>query len=267
MEEGTFTEEQLLFGIRRSVKGQAFNILRNMGPGAVRLKEILTKFEATYGQIDTPESILKQFYACRQEDSESLITYAARIEEIYAQAAELGAIGPHSKTTLKNVFYQGLKQPLKQMCVYQYYTFDDYDKLKVECRKVESELPTVPNADVKTKCHAANPKPESSEYKELKDLITQLNARIHKLELEKSQPTPPQGDQPFRGNYRGRRHHRGARNRGGANGRGRGSYEPNRPTASTTFKPAESSNEGYQPIICYRCQKEGHIARNCTENL
>lgn len=262
--EDIFTEEQICMGIRRSAKGEAGSILRRMGyPN--KIKDILQKFEATYGEIQTPEAILRQLYVCKQEDKETVISYASRVEDIFAQAVEVGAIEPHHEHSLKNIFYQGLQYPLKQMCSYPYYTIDDYDKFKVECRKVESEMKFMETKETKSKCHAANQKPEKTELGEVKELLQQMNERIKKLELEKEQASTS-NDTP-RGSYRGRRHHRGARNRG--SDRGRGSYQPTRPTGTNTFTPSDQKDkqdDRYKDVTCYNCQKQGHIARYCPGN-
>jgi hypothetical protein len=42
--------------------------------------------------------------------------------------------------TLRCVFFEGLRQPLKQMAAYKFEVIKDYDKLKVEIRKMENEL-------------------------------------------------------------------------------------------------------------------------------
>lgn len=78
MEENVYSSEQILLGIRRSVKEQASDILRSMGT-KVELDEILRKF-TTYKDINTPECIIKKLYSCLHE---SVVTYATRVEKLF----------------------------------------------------------------------------------------------------------------------------------------------------------------------------------------
>lgn len=60
LEERIYSEDVLLLAIRRSARGEAADILRRLGTKA-SVGDILKKFESTYGQIDNPETILKDF--------------------------------------------------------------------------------------------------------------------------------------------------------------------------------------------------------------
>lgn len=91
LKEKVYREKQILQGIRRSCKGEAANILRRLGTG-VSAEEILKKFESTYGHIDSEEMVLKKFYACQQTQEESVTTYTAKLEELFAHAVEIKAV-------------------------------------------------------------------------------------------------------------------------------------------------------------------------------
>lgn len=265
LQEHKYEEDQILMAIRRSAKGEAANILRRLGTKA-HIKEVLSKFNSTFGDIDSPELILKKFYAVEQRPSESLINYAARIEELFAQAVQVAALTASQEDILKSVFYQGLKQPLKQFGNLKYETVKDYDRFKIEMRKIESELESasgkepIKAEDTKTKCNAMNQK-QSSELHEVKELLKQMNDRIKSLEDQKGKEDG--SIQRGRGAYRGPRHFRGNYNRGDSF-RGRGQYRPIRPTGPNTFRPLTPNI--HNKFSCYACGNEGHIARNCPEN-
>lgn len=73
--------------------------------------------------------------------AESVVAYATRAEELLTEAINLKAVKPaHENTILKNNLYQGLSNPLKQVCHNKFDTVDNIDDFKVECRKSESEL-------------------------------------------------------------------------------------------------------------------------------
>lgn len=58
-----YSEQQILYAVRQSCRGESSNILRRRGVKAT-LKEVLMTFDAIYGAIDTEEEILSQLYAC-----------------------------------------------------------------------------------------------------------------------------------------------------------------------------------------------------------
>ena len=84
MEDNFFSEEQILLGVRRAVKGTASDIIRRLGTG-ITIKDIMDKLESTFGNIETRESILRKFYSTAQLPKESINNYSSRLEEIYTQ--------------------------------------------------------------------------------------------------------------------------------------------------------------------------------------
>lgn len=292
LSEGSYSKDQILQGVRRSCKGEAANILRRVGIGA-NTKDILDKFESIYGGIETPESLLKKFYACQQEKDESVTEYSARLEEICAQSIEMNAVAP-GKTgehILKRVFYQGLIRPLKQMAAFKFETERDYDLFKIEVRKLESELgDTSDTAEVKTKCQNinradTNNKEHATELGEVKSMLRQLNSRIEVLERKQNENEHRNSDgnddgahqgynTPSRSyGHRGQRHFRGYRANGvrpyRGHGRGTSSYQPQRPIAGNTFRGRGFQNfdqarpQDYGNYKCFNCSSYGHIAKHC----
>ena len=197
--EKKYPEDQILMAIRRSAKGEAANILQRLGVKA-SFVDILKKFNSTFGDIDSPELIMKKFCAAEQMPKESLITYAARIEELFAQAVEVKALDPGQEVILKSVFYQGLRQPLKQFGNLKFETIKDYDRFKIEMRKIESEMDSSTKKDKEkekkaaAKCNTVTIKP--SDMDEVKELLKQMNDKIKKLEEDREQQqqyTPHRG--------------------------------------------------------------------------
>lgn len=83
--EKVFSEEQILLGIRRAMKGNASDVVRRLGTG-VTVQQVITKLDSTFGNIETKESILCKFFSCKQKTNESIAAYASRLEELFAQA-------------------------------------------------------------------------------------------------------------------------------------------------------------------------------------
>ena len=135
------------------------------------------------------------------------------MEELFSQAVEVKALNASQEIILKNVFYQGLRQPLKQCGNLKYETITDYDKFKIEMRKIESDL-EVSSAKEKesAKCNAVNQRPDADrqDMKEMKDMLKAMNEKINSLEQKQEQ----QQFMPIgAGGYRGPRHFRGNYNK------------------------------------------------------
>ncbi len=95
----------------------------------------------------------------------------------------LGGVKKGNDKVLKRVLYQGLIPQIKQLafnkCVYH-----DYDRFKVEVRKIEADLTL--EKDSKKKWHAAvNVEKEISEMTEIKELLQKLNSRIDRWSKRK----------------------------------------------------------------------------------
>ena len=87
---------------------------------------------------------------------------------------------------MKKVFYQGLRPTIKHLAFSKCDLIEDYDRFKIEVRKIEADL-DLPLKEEKQKCSAAvnTDKKEKSEMAEVKELLHKLNERIDKQEKEK----------------------------------------------------------------------------------
>ena len=273
-----FGEEQILLGIRRSLKGCAGDKLRRLGPH-VKLGEVLEKLESAYSTVETKESIMKRFYTCVQKDNETVESFASRLEELFDKAVQLDALKRADTITLKQVLHSGLKKELKHMSVYQCDKIAAYDEFKRELRRMEADLKGE-SSDEKKPCKPAvhTEKREKTETSEFIDLVKQLNERMDILEKGRG---PQQFEPHFERHQIGRGPPRGGwpgGGRGAARGRGdnngRGYYRPQRTTGTNTFAPTcllcikKGHIQKNCPIIldqlvCVRCKEKGHFMRNC----
>ena len=251
MAEGSFTNEQIMFGMRRALKGKAAEKVRHFGPG-VDPEFVLDKLDSDYGSVEDSQTAMKKFYMCEQKSSESVESFATRLEELFYKAVELKAFRVTDTDILKKSFHSGLRKDLKQMSVYQFDRIVSYDDFKRELRKIESEIKTETSEDKKTCKPVVNSSTkENSEYAQI---LKQINERMDKLERSKTEPKEEERQIWYsrRGFGRGGRWAGGARGTGDPRGRGRGNYRPTRPYGSGTFAPT-----------CFICKKKGHVQRNC----
>ena len=249
-----FTQEQILFGIRRSVKGSAGDKIRRLGPG-VTLNHVLDKLESAYGTVETKESVLKKFYTCEQKENESVESFASRLEELFDQGVQLGGFKRKDTAILKQVLHSGLKKDLKHMSMYQCDKIREYDEFKREVRKIEADI-TSDSMESKKPCKPVVQTEKKEETSEVKELLKKINERIDKLEKNKDQTPSTEQVNPASGQkkrWRGRN-----RWRSGNRGRGQGQQNSNsqRPTVDEIFAP-----------VCFICNTKGHIQRNCPKIL
>ena len=214
---------------------------------------------------------MRQFYACCQKDRESVAQYSTRIEEIYSQAVTLGGLRRGDETVLKNVFFQGLRSQLKTLSAYKHDSILDYDRFKIEVRRIEVDLQdsqkkqegthTVNSAiNIEKKTTPDN----KSEMKEVKELLQTINDRVKRLEVDKGQER-----YGYRAATTGYRRGRGSSHfQDGGQGRGtmntrRGGFRGGG-GGRVYYSQRYQSNNG-DTRTCYHCNEIGHIARNCPK--
>ena len=131
----THKPEIILQAVRRSVRGEAGNLVRRLGTGAT-VTQILETFGSVYVEVDTKAHLLAKFYSARQDESEDITKWSCRLEDILSNAVDRKIIEPEKvNEMLRNMFWQGLKPSLKDISGYLVDKIKDFDKLTVEMRK------------------------------------------------------------------------------------------------------------------------------------
>ena len=276
----SFTEDQILLGVRRALKGHAADKLRILGPEAT-LKEVMEKLDGDYGAVESRESIMKQFYSCSQKQDESIEAYSSRLEDFFDKAVKLDALKRTDTALLKELFHAGLKKDLKIMSLFQKTSIPRYEDFKKEIRKLEADLKP-DEVDAKKPCKAAvhtEKKAEASpEWSEMKEILQQINKRIDHLEEKKEHHDNSDWYRPsFRDRGRGQgyqqqaQQYKGRGFRGQHRGRGRGDH---RPLGRNTFQPTcllceekghiqTSCPQITKLLVCTHCKTKGHVSREC----
>ena len=276
MQEYTFTDEQVMLGVRRAVKGTASDIVRRLGTG-ISIQTVIRKLNSTYGNIECAESVMRKFYSCTQ-GSDPVSVYAVRLENIYSQAVDLGSIS-RNETLLKQVLYQGLKMDLKHTAQYKFDTIADYDRFKIDLRKLEADL-KLPESKNKT-CLAAQKIEDKKDFSHLESTIMELKEKIERLENDRYSDRNAQNFayEGHRGFRRPSGRFRGNPGRGEYSSRGSG-YRLRRPLAGNNFRGScfRCGNRGHfakdcdmeqkqYNVSCYRCGEPGHYAKECQADL
>lgn len=250
--------ETVLQSIRRSVKGEAAHVIMRLGVSA-SVDEILYKFDSVYGNVMEKEDILAEFYSAKQRDDETCSAWSCRLEELLTMAMKVGKVQSHaSNDMLRTMFYKGMRQDLKDICGYLYHSIHDFDKLRIEVRKIEAEHPSK-TATSQSKVKQGMAKNAVAKQKDVveDDRFEALQAQINQLRTQQQYYQPPsqgsysnkKGKQPYIKGKKGQSRGRGYSHR---------LPEPNAFPASSEESAPESDK-----VICYRCGQEGHIAIGC----
>lgn len=236
--ENTYSPEEILLAIRRSVKDNAARVLMHMGKG-VTVQNIITKFDSVFGSIDRGQSLLSAFYSAKQEVSEDVTTFASRLEDLLSKAVEAGYVKPtDTNSMLCSSFYTGLNSQLKSISGYKFEKYTSFDELLVEVRRLESEFPPKPT-------HVKSMSTQKDEQ------IEKLTGMVNQLRSEVRQ---------FQSRYEDRGHFSG-RGRSFQRGyQGRRFNSNNRYRQRQTHEQTQSQSD---KVTCYRCGQEGHVRSGC----
>ena len=169
--EKTHKPEVIAQAIRRSLRGEASNLIRRLGIAAT-IPEILDKFKSVYGEVDSKEHSLAKVYSSKQEKNESITKWSCRLEDTLASAVERKLVDPSKiNDMLRNMFYQELKPALKDICGYKFEQISDFDKLRVEIRKIEQDHL---KSEEKVSISTVQQRDETSDIKEMKSMMKSL---------------------------------------------------------------------------------------------
>ena len=256
--------ETVLQSIRRSVKGEAAHVVMRLGVSA-SVDEILHKFDSIYGNVMEKEDVLAEFYSAKQREDETCSAWSCRLEEILNRAMMIGKVQSHaSNEMLRTMFYKGMRQDLKDICGYLYHSIHDFDILRIEVRKIETEHPSkTVSSQSKVKQGMAKNAIVKQKSDVEDDRFEALQAQINQLKTQQEYYQPPSQGSYF--NKRGRQPYvRG--NRQQFRGRGRG-YSHRLPEPKSFQTSSEESIQKSDNTTCYRCGQEGHIAIGCRVRL
>ena len=169
--------------------------------------------KSVYGEVDSKEHLLAKFYSSKQEENESVTKWSCRLEDTRASAVERKLVDPRKvNDILRNMLYQGLKPALKDICGYKFEQISDFDKLRVEIRKIEQDH-LKPEEKVTHSISSVQQADEKSDIKEMKSMIKSLTNTVEQLERrvnanQEFQGKNSQGYNTNRGMRRSQTHYR-----------------------------------------------------------
>lgn len=276
MKENIHKPAAISQAVRRSLRGEASRVAMRLGPDA-SLASLLQKLEGIYGTIEFGEDILAQFYSATQKDSEDVVTWGFRLENILDKAIEQKQV---SETTaaemLRSKFWTGLVQHLKDATRHHFETEKEFDKLRVQVRRVEQEHSSMDSTEHKSqqkdkkvaqsKVHASTSDKFSQDatvkqIDELREMMKNLASKFDVLQNEvrkggkKDNPPgmqPPMGHKPQPSFNR--------QNQDQTRRTGVAFPERNQWNSSPNTAPG---NDNPDEPLCYKCGRTGHLSFGC----
>jgi hypothetical protein len=126
--------------IRSSLTGKAGTLLISLGPDAT-VDNILDKLDSVYGQVDAEADVLATFYSARQGPQESVADWSCRLEGMFSRVKRQTNFSGDTDEALRQMFWTGLRQELKDASVYYFDSVKSFDDLRKELRRVEKQHP------------------------------------------------------------------------------------------------------------------------------
>jgi len=200
--EGLYKGPEIYQAARKSLRGEASRIAMRLGSKATVL-ELIDKLDGIYGIVEAGENLLAQFYSAFQKPDEDVAAWGCRLEDILEKAVEQEQVSrAATDEMLHNKFWMGLKQQLKDATRHNYENIKDFDKLRVQIRRVEHELLLSTGAindggkkDKKSAQVKMVSAQESTGMEELKAMVCSLSKKVDAMQGQNPALDTSSGDQ------------------------------------------------------------------------
>lgn len=291
----SYTQSQKELAIRRALTGSAARTIIYQGLDK-SIDELLATLDSVYGNVDNKEQLLQDFYSAKQKEDEDVTSWSNRLQEIIGRGVDKGLIQQAEvNNMLHNMLYTGLRQELKDVSGHKFDSIKDFNRLRVELRRIERDH--MPQKSTKPNTAKAATT-EKSEVDDLKGMVRRLDHKVD--ELSQNQQNMFQQHQQYQGRSwnRGNNH----RGKGGYNRRNRHQYQQHQQPDWQNYQPQPDWQYQQQPywqnqqqkdwynappqpapqhqpvqqeqeppeddkIYCKRCGQEGHIQIGCRVRM
>ncbi len=268
---GMYREGLVTIQVRKSLKGHPARVAMRMGDQAT-LDELLETLTSLYGNVQTSEHLLAAFYNASQGETETVVEWSHRLEDLLTKATENQKKDPReTEQMLRSKFWASLRPSLRDKSRHKFDTVPTFDKLRIELRQIEMESGGVAK---KTTNKVQQPKTDDQPdpIKILTQQVVNLTQQVQNLAAGGIPAVPPQQhsqqqqqrpQQQYHNQQQQQNSNRGQNRSSGArpkqnNGpqQFHNTYNQYNNTRST---PAYDSQEPE----CWRCGQLGHLAVGC----
>ena len=280
IKEGVFSAHVIATSAKKSLRGEAAKIARRLGCDAT-VDDLIKKFDGIYGTVEDSNVLLSQFYSAMQLRDETVSAWGCRLEDLLDRALTSGLSMPGQSLNnmLRDQFWSGLHDHLKEPMRHQLAKLTDFDEFRVETRKIEREKSKFPqdHSTVKGKNSAqvkmitADNTSRSPDFDELKGMVCQINTRLHDLESAvktgKSSDSEKTKCNFSRSNWSQRGQGRGRPRGGHRDYHNWHSDKSNKVGHHSSQQSDAPQSSRHSEIRCFRCRQIGHVAIGCRADL
>lgn len=189
--DSSWSSSMVMQSIRKSCKGLAQTLLHSLGLH-VTIDQVLLKFDDAFGNVHTGEDLLREFYSAQQKDSESVVEWECRLEDIIHQIKQKEGMSNLNETDmLRHQFWSGIcSSYIKSGTRHLFDSGATYSKLVRQARSLEDEEKLAQNKKNTKSVQQQSTVVESEETKLDKILKELKDLKLRMADLEKNQEQP-----------------------------------------------------------------------------
>lgn len=262
------TDSVVLQAIRTSLKGEAGKVIMRLGPTATT-RDIISKMDSIYGDVDKTEMVLGKFYSARQQPGEDVSAWGCRLEDLLSLAVSKGeATLSDTDNILKSMFWNGMLQYLKNITGHLYESITNFDALRVAIRRVEQDYKQ--RTDEEKFLKKSTPAKsavaaEASDIHKLTGMVNQLVSEVSDLKnQQREMHSRQQNQKPYVSATQSQQYQR--HSMPDSRGSWRQPYTAHR-WNNTNQQGAAATDDSWDVPTCWRCGQTGHLQYGCRVQL
>ena len=278
-ESGLYPERLVTHQVRKSLRGAPARVAMRLGESA-SLHELLDSLDNLYGSVQKPEELLTSFYNANQEETECVVHWSTRLEDLLMQAGQRSKLNTTTqKDMLRTKFWSGLRPALKERSRHKFDATSDFDTLRVHLRQIEAEMGQPRKTTNKTMQPSED---KGGDVKALTTIVQNLQQQVKTLTDKLSSPSLPatkyathgyqqrgspasdyqqRGQQPWRAPPQPQQPWTAPPQPAAALDSTPTAGEPQSWTGPPQYQSQSSGFRG--PPQCWKCGQFGHLRRGC----
>ena len=191
IDSGVYPDMSLLMAFRKSLKGSAADVLLHLGTG-ITPASCVQKLDTIFGNVLPIGTLLERFWSARQNQGESVRTWACRLQGLVSQVSDVdpSIFPPGNQSMLRTKFWSGLRDD--KMRIELRHLIDSnvsFDQILRSARVIENEATkdaTSHQAEITPQCGSALGAAEKKKLDDVLSLLQKMDARLTAVEKRRN---------------------------------------------------------------------------------